>query len=422
MIPEMKGDIFQCLRGFFYVAKSGSVRRAAELMHRNPSTISCQLKTLEDEFETKFFTRQKRNLVINEQGKKLLGWTQALFETLQNMRNDVSSDEGHLQGEISLAATLPAAVTCAPVITRFLREFPDVHVHMERHLNVDVANGVKDSRYDFGITGLTSTTDLDNFEICLKSRPMLVTRRDNAWGIPAIPTESDLRRLPWVVFQPDRDTAAYGLMHNTVRSFQENVTLEVNNYHLVLQFVRTGLGVGVMDELCFRTTRYGSDWSSLVCYPLDHLLPLVLYGILTRRRRFLTPQALVLMEVLKDHLIQLGRTSLLDSEDLPGNIPEISLRGVRRAKAGQPALEADDVTIPDFGDFDDDFDDATGSPAPRGRAAGRSRGRTAEGRTAKGRNTGTRADGSVKSAKSPGAARKGRASGKSGKKDAGGAD
>ena len=37
---------------------------------------------------------------------------------------------------------------------------------------------------------------------------------------------------------------------------------------------------------------FGSDWSSIVSCPLDHLLPNVLYGILVRRHKHISPQAM----------------------------------------------------------------------------------------------------------------------------------
>ena len=46
MIEELGGDFFQQLRGFYYTARTGSVRKAAQLMNRNPSTISWQIRQL----------------------------------------------------------------------------------------------------------------------------------------------------------------------------------------------------------------------------------------------------------------------------------------------------------------------------------------------------------------------------------------
>ncbi|MBW1913143.1 MAG: LysR family transcriptional regulator, partial [Deltaproteobacteria bacterium] len=50
MIEEMGGDFLQWLRGFYYVAKRGSMTLAALEMGRNQPTISHQIKCLENEF------------------------------------------------------------------------------------------------------------------------------------------------------------------------------------------------------------------------------------------------------------------------------------------------------------------------------------------------------------------------------------
>ena len=184
MIPELNGDFLQWLRGFYYVAKTGSVRKAAELMHRNPSTISYQLKSLEEELGTVLFDRYKKSLIITGEGKKLLGWTISTFETLQSMRSAVGSADGILQGNITFGATLPVVVMAAPVIASFLKEHPAVNVRIERCLNIGVVKGVKESRYDFGLTGLATPPKLDKFDIFLKARPLLVMRKDNTWNLP----------------------------------------------------------------------------------------------------------------------------------------------------------------------------------------------------------------------------------------------
>ena len=79
MIEELNGDFLQWLRGFYYVAQTGSIRRAAQMMNRNPSTISYQLRSLEEELNTVLFDRYKKSLRITPEGKKLFEWTCLLY-------------------------------------------------------------------------------------------------------------------------------------------------------------------------------------------------------------------------------------------------------------------------------------------------------------------------------------------------------
>lgn len=145
MIPELSGDFLQWLRGFYYIAKSGSVRKAAEILDKTPSTVSYQLKCLENDLGTVLFDRYKKSLIITGDGKRLLDWAITIFETLQGMRSSAGTSDEHLQGKIVLGASLPVAVLAAPAITRFLADNPDVHVRVERQHHTAVARGVRES-------------------------------------------------------------------------------------------------------------------------------------------------------------------------------------------------------------------------------------------------------------------------------------
>lgn len=300
MIPELNGDLLQWLRGFYYVARTGSVRKAAELMHRNPSTISYQLKCLEDDLGTVLFDRSKKSMKITREGEKLLEWTISTFETLQGMRKAVAPEDGRLQGEIVCGATLPVAVLAAPAVNAFLKQHPDVHVRLERRHNIGVVKGVLDSDYDFGLTGVTSLQADDHFQIFLKASPLLVLPRGHDWQLSSLPTAEELEKLPYVTFAPRTPSLTYQL-HSQASAFQKKVVLTLDNYHLVMQFVRMGLGAGIMDELCYRAGLFGTDWSTITCLPLDHLLPSVFYGVLTRRQKYLSPQARALVAAISRH-------------------------------------------------------------------------------------------------------------------------
>ena len=60
MIDELNGDFLQRLRGFFYVAKTGSFSAASREMRRNQSTISYQVRQLEESLNADLFLRTGR--------------------------------------------------------------------------------------------------------------------------------------------------------------------------------------------------------------------------------------------------------------------------------------------------------------------------------------------------------------------------
>lgn len=91
MIEELNGDFIQWLRGFYYIAETGSIRRAAQLMNRSASTLSYQLKELEENLNTVLFDRYRKGMLITPEGRKLLDWTISTFETLKGLRSEVGT-------------------------------------------------------------------------------------------------------------------------------------------------------------------------------------------------------------------------------------------------------------------------------------------------------------------------------------------
>ena len=70
----------------------------------------------------------------------------------------------------------------------------------------------------------------------------------------------------------------------------------------MLRYVKQGLGVAVMDEMCLMASSYGTAWDDIVSYPLDGVLPVVRCGILMRRHKHLSPQASALIEKIRAEL------------------------------------------------------------------------------------------------------------------------
>ena len=57
---------------FLQVAERKSFSRAAEALNYTQSTVSTQIKQLEDELDTKLFDRVNHNVVLTESGNNLV--------------------------------------------------------------------------------------------------------------------------------------------------------------------------------------------------------------------------------------------------------------------------------------------------------------------------------------------------------------
>ncbi len=104
MIDEISGDFFQWMRGFYFVAKEGSVRQAAVAMGRENSTISRQIQCLEKELGVSLFDRSSGKMLLTPKGKILQEEAVALFENVKRIKGELKDEEINYRGKLVIAA------------------------------------------------------------------------------------------------------------------------------------------------------------------------------------------------------------------------------------------------------------------------------------------------------------------------------
>lgn len=304
MIGELNGDFLQWLRGFYAIAKTGSIRKAAVLMNRNPSTLSYQLNSLEKELNTVLFERSKQGLKITREGQCLVEWTITIFENLCSMRAEVGTPCETFQGNITISSNMSIGTRSMPAICAFQKKHPRVTVQIRKKGSVAVLDDVASARVDFGMVGVIKPPEGHIFHEVFFARPLLIVPMENNYNLPEYPTEEDLKTLPYVYFLSEEmdESDDFLWKHPMFSSCKRNLVLGVNNYHLMIGYVSNGIGAAVLDEACF-LANIAFPWQNRVrVYPLDWLLPLIKYGILIRKQKHLSPQAQALIKILHSEL------------------------------------------------------------------------------------------------------------------------
>lgn len=95
------------LRYFWIIAREGSMARAAERLNVSPSSLSVQLKALEDQLGQKLFDRMGRTLQITEAGRIAVEYAGSVFKSGDELVEALSGlRSGRQLLRIGAAATL----------------------------------------------------------------------------------------------------------------------------------------------------------------------------------------------------------------------------------------------------------------------------------------------------------------------------
>lgn len=296
MIQEFGGDFIQWLRGFYYVATTGSVSLASKSMGRNQPAISHQIKSLEEELNVTLFDRSKGRMALTYEGKELLEKAISIFEIVKEIRAELGRDMMDVCGGISIATTHAVNLYYLPgYIVPFQRRYKDVFFDIKGGPLETIMENVEASEVDFGIASFVEIPDDVTYEELFTTRLVLIAPQYDVYEIGSELTLDKLKTLP--LLTPPPSSTIYTLIKDLARkeNFDWNVVQTINTFALVKRYVQLGFGVGIVDEYAI-----SEDADRFTVYSLEEFFGLRSYGVVARKRKYMPPQVKSFINTLKN--------------------------------------------------------------------------------------------------------------------------
>src|SRR5690242_9303622 len=117
----------QALRAFEAAARTGSLTRAAELLHLTHGAISHQVKALEAEFGVRLMERAGRGIRLTDEGERFAARVRDVLSDLAEAVREVSDRDSPRQLRITVLPSF-AARWLLPRIGRFVAAHPEIDV------------------------------------------------------------------------------------------------------------------------------------------------------------------------------------------------------------------------------------------------------------------------------------------------------
>ena len=117
----------QALRAFEAAARTGSLTRAAELLHLTHGAISHQVKALEAEFGVRLMERAGRGIRLTDEGERFAARVRDVLADLAEAVREVSDRDSPRQLRITVLPSF-AARWLLPRIGRFVAAHPEIDV------------------------------------------------------------------------------------------------------------------------------------------------------------------------------------------------------------------------------------------------------------------------------------------------------
>ncbi|MBR0798671.1 LysR family transcriptional regulator [Bradyrhizobium jicamae] len=139
---------------FLAIARHRSFRAAATELGVSASALSHALRNIEERLGLRLINRTTRSVALTEAGKLLFARISPAFRDIDDALEDLNNFRGRPAGTLRFtAARQSAQLVLLPIITRFLKAFPDVSVEiMINDALIDMVAAGFDAGVRFGET------------------------------------------------------------------------------------------------------------------------------------------------------------------------------------------------------------------------------------------------------------------------------
>jgi LysR family transcriptional regulator, hydrogen peroxide-inducible genes activator len=163
------------LRYFVAVAETGSFTRAADRCGVAQPSLSQQIQKLEKQLRQQLFDRLGRGVLLTEAGKTLLGRATSILssvdETERSLRDGMEPGTGRLA--VGAIPTI-APYLLPPVISKFLRRYPGIELHLQEDLTPHLLEALREGEIDLAV--MSSAIVDEHYRVeKMRSESLLVT-------------------------------------------------------------------------------------------------------------------------------------------------------------------------------------------------------------------------------------------------------
>jgi LysR family cyn operon transcriptional activator len=141
------------LRYFSALAGSLSFTRAAERVHVTQSTLSHQIRQLEDELGTRLFDRVGKRVTLTEAGETFLAYALRALQEIDEGVGALKESGADLAGSVRVGATHSFNLGFIPeCVAIFMQRHPTVHMTVQELAADSIVSKVSAGELDLGIT------------------------------------------------------------------------------------------------------------------------------------------------------------------------------------------------------------------------------------------------------------------------------
>lgn len=235
------------LKVFHTVATLRSFSKAAKVLYITQPAVSIQIKSLEEEFGSRLFIRDKKDVIPTHAGEILLNYAHKILGLYQEAEREIGLLTDTLKDKLALGMTAIIGTYHLPaILDSFKRKYPDVEVVTLISNTENIIKALKEGICDLCIVSEPVHEHQLVREVFLRDELVLIVPPSHKWA------NRDFVKLEEIIHEPmlireegsgTRETIKYYLAEEGLKISDLTVSTTLGATSAIKAAVENGLGI-----------------------------------------------------------------------------------------------------------------------------------------------------------------------------------
>lgn len=282
------------LQYFVALVKNGNFTKTAAQLDIAQSALSVSMQKLEKETGLKLINRNKRQVQLTSDGRRLLFHARRILEDVEQAELEIEELKGLERGEIHFGVSamlgsyfLPAALSA------FSQKYPNIRIHVQEHGTATLETMLLDGELDLAFVRTDKPVEQLRYVALCPEEIMACVSEDHPFAQLSSITLEQFCQQPLILFREGYFLREAVSRYCRKYHVKPDLRFETNLIELAKDLVRNSVGISTCLNLII------TDNDPLVCVPFNPAIK-VEFGIGWKSSHYLSQAARTFMAFMEE--------------------------------------------------------------------------------------------------------------------------
>ena len=237
-------------RVFKEVAEVGNITAAAQALYISQSAVSQSIKQLENDLQTRLFSRNSRGVTLTAEGKMLYEYVRSAMGLLETGEEKLSQTRELQMGQLTIGASdTVTSQFLLPYLDGFHREHPAIHIQIISGRSHKVLGLLRSGKVDIAFASTPADDAGLRIYPCFDTHAIFVAGAEYPCDFRHVYTLEEIAAFPLILLERKASSRLYLERFFLQNGLKLNPEIELGARSLLVDLAAIGFGVaGVTEE------------------------------------------------------------------------------------------------------------------------------------------------------------------------------